>query len=215
MVRLVPILVADVHTVYGTVASCLPDEPSSLNVPDGCACYIDDVAIPVSWSTVDARINKLDLDVQITETFHRYHVLTLPFQNYVGATLAVALQTALDEAAAEELLNFEVSYDFNDNLSTSKLIYLEETVSVSFVPDVDLVAGVLWDERLVMDWIESLNGVLRIDQTITLSARKPTYTAYIDSHTTRKLYLTSSSLAKYDNISTFGEDVLINKTIEG
>ena len=159
--------------------------------------------------------NKLYLDIQITEAFHRYHVLTLPFQNYVGATLAVALQTALDEAAAEELLNFEVSYDFNDNLSTSKLIYLEETVSVSFVPDVDLVAGVLWDERLVMDWIESLSGVLRIDQTITLSARKPTYTAYIDSHTTRKLYLTSSSLAKYDNISTFGEDVLINKTIEG
>ena len=38
------------------------------------------------------------------------------------ASLAVALQTALDEAAAEELLNFEVSYDFDDILSTSKLI---------------------------------------------------------------------------------------------
>ena len=36
MVRLVPILVADVHTVYGTVASCIPDESSSLNVPDDC-----------------------------------------------------------------------------------------------------------------------------------------------------------------------------------
>ena len=72
-------------------------------------------------------------------------MLTLPSQNYVGATLAVALQTALDEAAAEELLNFEVSYDLNDNLTTTKLIDLEETVSVSFVSDVVLIAGVHWD----------------------------------------------------------------------
>jgi hypothetical protein len=90
----------------------------------------------------------------------------------VGATLAVALQTALYEAVAEELLNFEVSYDLNDNLITIKLIDLEETVSVSFVSDVDLIAGVHLDERLVKDRIESLNGVLRFDKTITLSARK-------------------------------------------
>ena len=82
-------------------------------------------------------------------------------------------------------------------------------MSVSFVPDVDLIAGVHWDERLVKDRIESLNGVLRLDKTIMLSARKPTYTAYIDLHTTRKLYLTSSSLANDNIISTFGKDVLI------
>jgi hypothetical protein len=127
----------------------------------------------------------------------------------VGATLAVALQTALYEAVAEELLNFEVSYDLNDNLITIKLIDLEETVSVSFVSDVDLIAGVHLDERLVKDRIESLNGVLRFDKTITLSARKPTYTTYIDLHTTRNCYLTSSSLANYNIISTFGNDVLI------
>ena len=52
--------------------------PRSLNVPDDCVCYIDDIFIPVSWSTVDARNNTLDLDIQITEKFHRYRVLTLP-----------------------------------------------------------------------------------------------------------------------------------------
>jgi hypothetical protein len=118
------------------------------------------VVIPVSWSTVDARNNKLYLDIQITETFHRYRVLTLPSQNYVGATLAVALQTALDEAVAEELLNFQVSYDLNDNLITIKLIDLEDTLSVSFVSDVDLIAGVHWDERLVKDRIASPSSVL-------------------------------------------------------
>jgi hypothetical protein len=41
--------------------------PRSLNVPDDCVCYIDDIVIPVSWSTVDARKNKLDIDIEITE----------------------------------------------------------------------------------------------------------------------------------------------------
>ena len=35
--------------------------PRSLNVPNDCICYITDVVIPVSWSTVDARNNKLYL----------------------------------------------------------------------------------------------------------------------------------------------------------
>ena len=119
----------------------------------------------------------------------------------------------MDGAAAEELLNFEVSYVLNDNLTTIKLMDLEEIVSVSFVSDVDVIAGVHWDERLVKDRLESLNGVLRLDKTIMLSARKPTYTAYIDLHTTRKLYLTSSSLASYSIISTCGNDVLSQKQV--
>ena len=74
---------------------------SSLNVPDDCVCYIDDVVIPVSWSTVEARNNKLYLDIQITETFHRYHMLTLPSQNYVGATPGI-LQLRYRAAACSD-----------------------------------------------------------------------------------------------------------------
>ena len=43
-------------------------------------------------------------------------MLTLPSENYVGAMLAAALQTALDEVVAEDLLKFPVYYDLNDNL---------------------------------------------------------------------------------------------------
>ncbi len=121
-------------------------------MPDDCVCYIDDIFIPVSWSTVDARNNKLDLDIQITEKFHQYRVLTLPSQNYV-------------------------SYDLNDNLISIKLIDHEDGLYGRFVSDVDLIAGVHWDERLVQDRVESLSGVLRVDRTITLTDREPTYTA--------------------------------------
>jgi hypothetical protein len=136
-------------------------------------------------------------------------VLTLPSQNYVGATLAAVLQTVLDEAVADELLNFQVSYDLNDNLINIKLIDHEDGLYVRFVSDVDLIAGVHWNERLSKDRKNSLNGVLRADKTITLSARESNYTASIDLHTTRNLYLTSSSSASYNIISKFGSDVII------
>ena len=67
--------------------------PRSLNVPDDCVCYIDDMVIPASRSTVDSRNNELYLDIRIEEHFHRYRVVTLPSQNYMGSTLAEALQT--------------------------------------------------------------------------------------------------------------------------
>jgi hypothetical protein len=183
--------------------------PRSLNVTDDCVCYIDDIVIPVSWSTVDSRDNQLDIDIEITENFHRYHVLTMPSQNFVGATLAAVLQTALDEAVADELLNFQVSYDLNDNLINIKLIDHEDGLYVRFVSDVDLIAGVHWNERLLKDRINSLNGVLRVDKTTTLSARESNYTAYIDLHTTRNLDLTSSSSASCNIIYNFGSDVII------
>ena len=62
--------------------------PRSLNVPDDCVCYIDGVVSPASWSAVDARSNKLYLDVRIDNHFHRYRVVMLPSQNYMGSTLA-------------------------------------------------------------------------------------------------------------------------------
>ena len=33
--------------------------PRALNIPDKCVCYIDDIVIPVSWTTIDARNNTL------------------------------------------------------------------------------------------------------------------------------------------------------------
>ena len=130
--------------------------------------------------------------------------------------LAAALQTALDEVVADGLLSLQASYDLNDNLISIKLKDHADGLCVRFVSDVDLIAGVHWDERFVQDRIESLNGVLRVDKTITLTAREPTYTAYIDFHTTRNLYLTSSSLASYNLISKFGNDVTIsNNPSEG
>jgi hypothetical protein len=39
--------------------------PRSLNIPDTCICYIDDIVIPVSWSSIDARNNNLYIHILI------------------------------------------------------------------------------------------------------------------------------------------------------
>ena len=119
----------------------------------------------------------------------------------------------MDAAVADQLLNYIVTYDLRDNLITIKLIDLEADVSLSFVSNDDLIAGVNWDAQLFKDRIQSLNGVLRIGKTIPLSAAQPIYTAYIDLHTTRNLHLTSSRLASYNIVANFGNDVIVKKIL--
>jgi hypothetical protein len=115
----------------------------------------------------------------------------------------------LDEAVVEEALNFIVAYDLSDNLITIRLIDFDEGLSVTIISNDDLIAGVNWEAQLFKDRIAALNGVLRIGKAIPLSAAKSIYTAYIDLHTTRFLYPTSSSLGNYNIISKFGNDVII------
>ena len=51
--------------------------PRSLNVPDNCVMYIDDIVIPVSWSTIDGRNNKLYLYHELMLSAD-YKVITIP-----------------------------------------------------------------------------------------------------------------------------------------
>jgi hypothetical protein len=81
-------------------------------------------------------------------------------------------------------------------------------ITVAFVSNDDLIAGVNWDAQ---NRIQSLNGVLRIEKTVVLTDTQPAYTAYINLHTTRNLYFTSSSLASYNITSKFGNDVIVKQ----
>ena len=56
-----------------------------------------------------------------------------------------------------------------------------------------------------------MNGILRLDKSIKLILTKPSYTAYIDLHVTRNLYLTSSAMGSFNTMSNFGTDVIIKK----
>ena len=73
--------------------------PRSFNVPDGVVAHIDDIVIPVSWSTIDERNNTAYVAFYILNTMHD-KVITFDSKNYDGATFATALQQKLTEAVA-------------------------------------------------------------------------------------------------------------------
>ena len=57
---------------------------------------------------------------------------------------------------------------------------------------------------------KSLTGVLMITETGVL-VPDIAFSTYLDLHTTRNLYLTSSSLGSYNTVSNFGYDTIIKK----
>jgi hypothetical protein len=185
--------------------------PRTFNVPENCVCYLDDFVIPVSWSTVDERNNKLYLTITYGGG-DTHHVVSVPSKNYSGATLAVALEEYINVVvhARYEPVNFQVRFDPNDNMITITQLN-EFYLLVKLVSGADLLAGKNWSAPIPKHLIQSMNGILRVGKTSYLLTELAPYVAYLDLFTTRNLYLTSSALASYTNISNFDNDVIIKK----
>jgi hypothetical protein len=185
--------------------------PRTFNVPEKCVCYLDDFVIPVSWATVDERNNKLYMDLNAFGDPNPT-LITIPSRNYSGGTFAAALEQAMNEAVPVSLyeLKFSVSYDQPDNQITIKqLTYFE--VKPRIISNADLRVGTYWFNPIARDDIKSMNGILRIGKYSYIIQEAFPWHSYIDLFTTRNLYLTSSALASYSNISNFGTDVIVKK----
>ena len=182
--------------------------PRTLNVPDNTICYVTDVVIPVSWSTVDIRNNKLYIYLD-WNTHKIYKEITIPVRNYSAIEFCAAVQLGINNAM-NATIYFSVTYDLGDNMLTfTQLNHFE--VIVYMVSSVDLQVGKYWINPIAKENICSMNGILRIGKSsYRLSAATP-YKSYIDLFTTRNLYITRSCLASYNIISNFGNDVIIKK----
>jgi hypothetical protein len=185
--------------------------PRSLNIPEHCVCYIDDIVIPISWSTVDGRNNELYVRMnKISARQHSNQIITTPTKNYNGLTFAAALEASMN-AANVFGTTFTVVWDLNHN--NTKNTQLDNFLRYLFtlISDDDLVAGQLWDQPVPQrEMIQSMNGILRIGESFSFST-VAAYNTYIDLHTVRNLYITNSSLASYITSSRFGNDVIIKK----
>ena len=125
--------------------------PRSLNVPEDCICYLTDIVIPVSWSTIDSRNNTLYVCTDYTDqpSFGlRGHPVILPSKNYTGVSFAAALKTALNamNTVYYDKLVFDVVYDANDNEIMIGQINHPECL-VYLVSSADFQAGSTWFKR--------------------------------------------------------------------
>ena len=192
--------------------------PRSLNVPEDTICYLTDIVIPVSWTTINSNNNKLYLylnytdDVMVELEPRRFLSITLPSKNYNGVSFAEALKTALNamNTIYDDKLVFDVTYNPNDNEITIGQLNHPECL-VHLLSSADLQVGKFWSSPVSKANIHSMNGILRIgSESYKLSAAAP-YVSHIDLHTIRNLYITSSTLASYNIVSNFDTDVIIKK----
>ena len=180
--------------------------PRSLNVPENTICYINDIVIPVSWSTVDARNNKFYMFVDFVDGVDLYRIIELPAKNYSGPDFAAALEAAINASFyPNPMLKFDVVYDANDNLITIRnQVDFPMGVFVYLVSDADLISGKYWSSPLPKESLNSMNKIIRIGASSHLMHDNIPFTACLDLHTIRNVYLTSSSLASYNIVSNFG-----------
>ena len=182
--------------------------PRTLNVPENTICYITDVVIPVSWSTVDIRNNKLYIYLD-WNTHKIYKEITIPVMNYSGIDFAAAVQLGINNAMNATIF-FGVTYALGDNMLTfTQRNHFE--VIVYIVSSTDLQVGKYWSNVIAKENICSMNGILRIGKSSYRLSETTPYKSYIDLFTTRNLYITSSCLASYNIISNFSNDVIIKK----
>jgi hypothetical protein len=175
--------------------------PRALNIPDKCVCYIDDIVIPVSWTSIDERNNQLYLEVQLDGVLTSF-VVSFESSNYSGTRFAEVFQSRVNAA----VLVYEISVSVSYELLNNKLIIILNDNREVVIGDAEVELHILSD----VDNLHSLNGVLMISNKIILEAAIE-FNTRLDLHTTRNLYLTSSSLGSYNTVSNFGCDTIIKK----
>ena len=194
-----------------SVSDCdfIVELPRSLNIHDNTICYITDVVIPVSWTTVGSHNNKFYVWADYGDGIMT-RILTMPVANYDGPGFAAAFATIIN-AAFRPIFAFSVLYNNSENTLTVNHIGTQYPSAVMFVSDDDLIAGKYWSSPLSKGSLKSMNSIMRIGKySFKLQPAFP-YVAVLDLHTIRNVYMTSSSLCNYNIVSNFSNDVIIKK----
>ena len=147
--------------------------------------------------------------VQVGESYVLLSDIVMEIGNYSGITFAVELQRVVSLTLNPLSLSLDVSYDMQNN----KLKFLFSDNRASQTGGSNLV--ILADSEVLFDGLSpvtanSINSALRLQQSVQLLPGIPYY-SYLDLHTVRNLYLSSSSLGSFNTISKFGSDVIIKK----
>ena len=184
--------------------------PRSFNVPDGVVAHIDDIVIPVSWSTIDERNQnchvRMYLGFDIAPDTYEFAPA-----NYDGYQFAAELELNLNSTVstfggyitlscvydnAENMFSVSVSDDRHQSLKLAAPFKME------FLTDDAISTG---------SDPNTINTIIR-NRVQTFITEADMYECYLDLFQTRNLYLTSSALCSYDTVSNFGMDTIIKKT---
>ena len=188
------------------------DLPRTVNIEDdSTACYIDDIVLPISFSTINSTNDKLYMRI-FYDTQSKYREIQIEQTNYTGNTLAVELETNLNALDTNTDMTWTVTYDLNDNLIN--ISFVDDRVSkpdamyVHIYNNNDLKAGLFLGGAIY--YPKTLNEVLRLVDSTYIYEGTP-YENIVDLHVIRNLYLVSSTLSNMNIMSNFGNGGIIKK----
>jgi len=179
----------------------------SVELPDKCVCFVDDVIIPVSWYNIDENSKNIYVrryqDLSNTKTDR---IVPIEVNNHTADTLTDAVQNALNTAFGGGV--FTVTYDARK----LKITITPETQSeVKLFTDDELKGandwqGTAYDSNNLMSANEVL-GNFTI-QSFTASAFE---SGIIDLRRIHNFYISSSNLSTFKTLGPRGESGIIKK----
>ena len=163
----------------------------NIYLPEKCVMHIENVTMSHSWYTIETGINDL-MYVKLETSFY---IVTIPSNNYTGASLASTLATALGSG-------FSVSY----NLNTNKLTLSNNLVFKIFT-DAELATGLngIWSSR------SNPNSCNDIITNRTANDGTTFVSGMLNLNGFRAVYISSSTMSNYNTIGPRGENNIIKK----
>jgi hypothetical protein len=179
--------------------------------------YVDDIAIPHSWWSVEEDMNnKLYFQLRdiLTKQIWNYVVSIAP-GNYTGVDFAAELQQRMNTAAASghPLNLFTVSYTSKTNSIT--IAMLPGTLVFRILTPAELktklngVFNVSYDVNKPNDCNEILSNLQ--DTSLEYDSNATYTSGYLNMQPIRNIYLHSPSLGNFSNIGPLGEQTVIKK----
>ena len=182
----------------------------SIQLPENCVCYIDDIIIPHTWYTIENFNNKLyirEYDTTGSPATTIDKTLIIPSQNYSGSLLAAAIKTSLD-------LHFTTSVYTVSYLERKGTITISTTTTnKTFI----ILSDDQLKDQLGNTWLgtvydtanpQDMNDVLR-HTFMTASASYES--GFIDLKNIHNIYISSPNVGSFSTLGPRGENNIIKK----
>lgn len=185
----------------------------NITLPEGCVMRVENAIIPHSWLNIEFSINdRMYLVVNINGSSPSYAILTIPTNQYIGSTLATALQTLFNAnwsgiftvGYTVALNTIDITIGGNSNNSFKVLTDAELATSFGGV-----WAGATYDTSMP----NSCNDIITNRSSKWNYFGSTWHSGMINLEGFRAVYISSSNLSSYNVQGPQGENNIIKKVI--
>ena len=105
-------------------------QKTTINIPEDTLCYINDIVLPVSWTTIDETNHTLYYSISHYINCNYgpfYWTLPTEFKQYNGSTLAEYLMVNMNDGLYTDMqttFNFNIEYNYVEHQLPIEIIDL-------------------------------------------------------------------------------------------